>query len=87
MTGDRRHRLRVEPRTSCLRTQSPYVQPPLIPSIEQPKNGVTCPRGCVSQQTGTPVAASAARGFSRNPVEGPLPVMPIASPPPFPLLA
>ena len=62
-------------------------QPHQISPIDPPTSGVTCSRGHDPRPTGTPVAVTAARDSTVSPVEDPLPVMPIASPPPFPLLA
>ena len=72
MMGDRGHRLEV----------SPMILPKKLP-----KESVAGPGGLVGQPTESSVAASVARGFVGKPAESPLPVMPIASPPPFPLLA
>ena len=89
MTGDTGHLLPVV--DTRFSSDSPMSrtsnQPHLISPINPPTNGVTCSHGHDPRPTGTPVAARAARGSIVSPVEDPLPVMPIASPPPFPLLA
>ena len=89
MTGDTGHLLPVvDVGFSSYSTLSGIgSQTHLISPIDPPTSGVTCSRGHDPRPTGTPVAVTAARGSTVNPVEDPLPVMPIASPPPFPLLA
>ncbi len=87
MMGDRLHRLQVSRGIACSRKQPLRVQPVLTLPKKLPKESATSPRGPFEQPTESSVAASVIQGFVGKPTESPLPVMPIASPPPFPLLA